>query len=491
MSTISTALSNALSGLLVTSGQTAVVSRNITNANNENYSREVAPLTTTASGAATVTATQRIADKKLLDTLLQSTSASSGQSALLTALTSLSNTVGDVQSDGSVAWSVNQFQQKLQAAAADPSNSTLAGAVITGAKTLASTLNNASQVTQTVRSDADAGIAKSVATINDLLTQFQKLDNSIAGNGLDPDSKAAAMDSRDGILKQLSSEIGIQTITRPDNSIAIYTDGGVTLFDKSPRTLTFAASNSLTPGVAGAPVYADGVQIIGANSPMPSKSGNIVAYAQVRDQIAPTYQNQLDEIARGLVNNFAEKDQSTTPTQPDQTGLFSYSGSPAVPGATPVSGLAAQISVNAAYDPSAGGSANLLRDGGANGAAYVYNSSNVSGFQARLQSLFQSMGQTQSFSTSTQLASSNTILGLATASAGWVEANRSDADTKSTNAQATQTRSKAALLSATGVNLDSEMSTMLNLEKSYQASAKVLTVVNQIMSDLLAIPITP
>ena len=491
MSTISTALSNALSGLLVTSGQTAVVSRNITNANNENYSRETTSLTTTASGAASLSATQRASDKKLLDTLLQSTSASSGQSALLTAMTTLSSTVGDVQNDGSVAWSIDQFQQKLQAAAADPGNSTLATQAISAAKTLASTLNNASDVTQGVRTDADAGIAKSVANVNDLLAQFQKLDNAIAGNSLDPDSKAAAQDSRDGILKQISSEIGIQTVTRPDNSIAIYTDGGVTLYDKSPRTLTFSASNSMTAGTTGASVYADGVQIIGPNSPMPSKSGNIAAYAQIRDQVAPTYQNQLDEIARALVTNFSEQDQSASPSQPDQTGLFSYSGSPAVPGSSLVSGLASQISVNAAYDPSAGGNAKLLRDGGANGSAYVYNSANVSGFQGRLQSLIKSLGQPQSFSTATQLSSSNTIIGLATASAGWVEAGRSDADTKSSNAQATQTRSKAALLSSTGVNLDSEMSTMLNLEKSYQAAAKVLTVVNQIMSDLLQIPITP
>lgn len=487
MSGISSALSNAISGLLVSSGQTAVVSRNITKANDENYSREISTTSTGASGAAKLDPTQRAADKKLLAAFLQSTSISSGQSTLLDAITQLSNTVGDVQDDGSIAWSVNQFQQKLQATEADPGNTTLASQAIASAKTLASALKSASQVTQNVRNDADAGIATSVANINDLLQQFQKLDNSIAGNSLDPDSRAAAMDARDAILKKLSAEIGIQTVTRPDNSTAIYTDGGVTLFDKSPRTLTFVASSSLAPGVAGAPVYADGVQITGANSPMPSKSGNLVAYAQVRDQIAPTYQNQLDEIARALVTSFSETDQSASPSLPDATGLFSYSGSPAVPGPSLSAGLASQIKVNAAFDPTVGGNIKLLRDGGANGAAYSYNASNSAGFQARLQSLVQSLGQAQSFSTATQLPTSNTILGLATASAGWVESTRSDADSKSTNAQAAQTRTKAALLSTTGVNLDLEMSTMLNLEKSYQAAAKVLTTVNQMMSDLMQV----
>jgi len=487
MSGISLALSNALSGLLVTSGQTVVVSRNITKANDENYSREISAPSTGPSGTAQLDPTQRVADKKLLDTLLQSTSVSSGQSALLSAIGTLSNTVGDVQNDGSVAWAIDQFQQKLKASEGDPGNSTLATQAISSAKGLAQTLNSASGVTQSVRNDADAAMSKSVAKVNDLLLQFQKLDNTISGNGLDADARAAAMDSRDSILKQLAAEIGIQTVARPDNSMAIYTDGGVTLFDKSARTLTFVASNSLTPGVSGAPVFADGVQIVGSASPMPSKSGNLVAYAQLRDQIAPTYQSQLDEVARVLVTDFAEQDQSNPPGLPNATGLFTYPGSPAVPSAVLAPGLAIQIKVNGAFDPSVGGNVGLLRDGGANGASYTYNAANVSGYQSRLQSLVQILGQTQSFSASTQLPTSNTLVGLATASSGWVEALRADASSKATNAQAAQTRSQDALLRKTGVNLDVEMSTMLNLEKSYQASAKVLTTVDQMLGELMQV----
>jgi flagellar hook-associated protein 1 FlgK len=259
------------------------------------------------------------------------------------------------------------------------------------------------------------------------------------------------------------------------------------LFDRSARTLTFSASNGLAAGGSGAPVYADGVQITGTNAPMPSKSGNLVALAQIRDQIAPTYQSQLDEVARLLVNRFAETDQTASPSLPDATGLFSYSGSPAVPGLSQIPGLALQIKVNTSFDPTAGGNVNSLRDGGANGASYKYNSANLSGFQARLNSLVQSFSAAQSISATTELPASNTILGLATASAGWVESNRSDASTKATNAQATQTRSKDALLRITGVNLDTEMATLLNLEKSYQASAKVLTTLNQMMGELMQV----
>jgi flagellar hook-associated protein 1 FlgK len=41
------------------------------------------------------------------------------------------------------------------------------------------------------------------------------------------------------------------------------------------------------------------------------------------------------------------------------------------------------------------------------------------------------------------------------------------------------------LSNATGVNLDAEMTNMLNLENSYASSAKLLTTVNSMFSALL------
>ena len=53
----------------------------------------------------------------------------------------------------------------------------------------------------------------------------------------------------------------------------------------------------------------------------PIQSGALAGYAELRDTIAPQYQAQLDQIAGGLINAFAESDQpgADTPTAP---GLF-------------------------------------------------------------------------------------------------------------------------------------------------------------------------
>ena len=485
MSGLTSALSNALSGLLVTSGQSAIVSRNVTNANDENYTRKQVSVISNLDGSARLTSITRASEKGLLDSMLKSSSDAALNTTKLSALQTLSATVGDVQSDGSIAWSIDQLKNNLQSSGSDPANLTLANQVITSAKTLAQSLNDATATVQNVRGQADQGIAASVGTINDLLGQFQKLDAQISSGGTDSADLATVQDSRDTILKSLSSEIGIRTTLRGDGSMAIYTDGGVTLYDRSVRSVIFTPTPVMTAGTQGQQVFADGVPITGAASPMASKTGKLVALSQIRDTVAPTYQNQLDDLARSLVTSFAEKDQANPATLPDATGLFSYSGSPAVPLAAPiVVGLAGQIAINGAFDRSAGGNPNLLRDGGANGSSYLYNNSGVSGFQSRLAALLGSFNQQQNFSSSSLLSTSNTITGFATQSSGWLEGLRAAASDKATTSQATMNRAKDALLRTTGVNLDQEMATMLSIEQSYQASAKVMTTVNQMYTTL-------
>ena len=56
----------------------------------------------------------------------------------------------------------------------------------------------------------------------------------------------------------------------------------------------------------------------GANAIMPIQSGALSGLANLRDTVAPQYQSQLDSIAGGLVNAFAE----TSTTAASLPGLF-------------------------------------------------------------------------------------------------------------------------------------------------------------------------
>jgi flagellar hook-associated protein 1 FlgK len=89
-----------------------------------------------------------------------------------------------------------------------------------------------------------------------------------------------------------------------------------------------------------------------------------------------------------------------------------------------------------------------------------------------------------SFAPGTGLPETASVKSLAQSSAGWVEGLRAEASRKSEFLNALTTKSREALSRATGVNMDDEMAELLNLERSYQASAKVIGIVNQMFNSL-------
>src|SRR6185369_8704722 len=90
-----------------------------------------------------------------------------------------SATVDDTELDQSPTAQLNALKKALQQYANAPDNTTLAQAAVTSAKDMATALNQATQTVQSVREGADADMATSVANINQLLTQFDKVNTAI------------------------------------------------------------------------------------------------------------------------------------------------------------------------------------------------------------------------------------------------------------------------------------------------------------------------
>jgi flagellar hook-associated protein 1 FlgK len=174
---------------------------------------------------------------------------------------------------------------------------------------------------------------------------------------------------------------------------------------------------------------------------------------------------------------------------PDVPGLFTYAGAPAMPGASWVPGLAGSIEVNANVDPARGGSLARLRDGGISdpgNPAYVYNATGAAGFVGRLDELRDKLGAPQSFDAIAGIDTSAGLGQFSSASVSWIEAARQRATGAANYATTLVAHASDALSNATGVNLDDEMSLLLELENSYQASAKLLAVIDEMISGLLA-----
>ncbi|TIR26811.1 MAG: flagellar hook-associated protein FlgK [Mesorhizobium sp.] len=479
---LSSALSIAQSALLATSKQTSVVSRNVADASNPDYTRRIAVVTSTAPGARMVEI-QRTANDLLFRQNLQALSAWSGQSALYDGMDQLDLSVNGVDNASSPSTAIANLQKALQLYATTPSNQNLGTSVVDAAKQVVNSLNSGTKAIQDFRTQADSQLATAVNDLNSLLSQFQDANRAVISGTRSGTDVSDALDQRDALLKKISEYVPVSTFTRGDNDMVITTKDGTTLFETVPRSVTFTPSSGYSAGTPGNTIYIDNVPVSAGTGDNTTADGKLAGLLKLRDGVASTMQSQLDEIARGLITAFAE----TAPSQPNATGLFTWSGAPAIPPAgTLVDGLAGSISVNAAFDPSAGGNPALLRDGGANGVAYVANTGGGASYADLLIGYGNKLDQPMAFDTSTGIAVSSGVSDYAANAIGWFEGVRQQASTNADNKQALAARSAEALSNDTGVNIDQEMSLLLDLEHTYQASAHMMKTVGDMLDSLLA-----
>jgi flagellar hook-associated protein 1 len=482
---LSTALNIAQNSLFSVTRRVGVVARNVTEAGNENYARRSALAESNAPGTR-VTSIRRAVDTELARANRQAISSGSAQDTLASRLDELQSVLNGPDGAQSHTALLTELHNRLQTWSASPSNTLLASSALEDAKQLAATVRNGSGAVQAMRGQADAQIASDVSRLNGLLSRFQELNSGIVNGTLGGRDVNDLNDVRDGLLKDIATIVPISTITRPGDDMMLITSGGATLFETIARKVTFTPLPAYAAGMIGNGVRIDGVPLeagTGANS---SAAGSIAALMQVRDSVTVELQAQLDEVARGLVETFAERDASGG-VLPALAGLFTWSGAPSLPPSGSVTtGMASSITVNAAFDPAFGGSMMLLRDGGANGVAYVENLNGAASFADRLIGFGIQMETPMSFDPAIVIGGSVSLLSYSSQASGWLDGLRSDASAAATAKDALSARLTEKLSDATGVNIDEEMAQLVELEHSYEASSRIIKAVDEMLASLLS-----
>ncbi len=482
---LASALNNVQSIFNTTALQSSVVSSNIANVSNSDYVKREATITTSLAGAQVVSIS-RAQETALLSQYLSSNSADSAQETLLTGLESLKSLVGGNDYETSPSTYLTAFQTALQTFSTTPSSTIAAQSAVTAAQDLANSLNTASDGVQQIREDADSDIATQVSSLNSLLSQFKTANDAVKLATATGTDTSSALDEREKLLKQISSIVGVTTEVRSNNDMALYTSDGTVLFETVPRTVTFVATATYTAGTEGNGVYIDGVALAAGEGSTTTAEGSLQALLQLRDEVAPTFQAQLDEIGKSLVQIFSETDGTSS-----AAGLFVWTTASGVAGGTPTSsdditGIASTISVNSAVITSAGGDPMKLRDGSISGITDL-NTSASSGFSDNLDSLYSALSTKRDFSSDAGLSTQQSLLDYASSSIGWLEQYRSDATTSAENTTAALSRSSEAYSNETGVSLDEELTLLLDIEQSYKAATKMLNVIDEMLQSLLDI----
>lgn len=359
---IAAAFNTALSGLSAANRTAQVVSTNIANALTPGYARrqlEVASAVLNGHGPGVqvngtyrVTSPALLAERRLADAEL-------GQhSTRADSLQQIAEIFGTSET-GDLSDRFTQFENALVSAASRPDSETRLQTVIDTASSLATALNRAGDAVQSARAAADAAIAGSVEQLNTSLSRISDLNARIASSREGSDERATLLDMRQSEIDQISAIVPIRLYDRDNGKVAIATTGGQLLLDGAPVEIGFAPATAVD-AAAGIGGLLSGLTVNGravaAPPGGPFAGGSLAAQFEARDVDLPAAQEQLDALARQLIERMSDADPTLAAGDP---GLFTDSGA----GFTTETGLAQRLSVNALADPDQGGDLWRLRDG--------------------------------------------------------------------------------------------------------------------------------
>jgi flagellar hook-associated protein 1 FlgK len=476
---IANAISNAMSGLTATARGTETVANNLANVMTPGYARrDIVVSTPLVSGGVRVDGVARIVNASLLSEARLAGSAMANASTTNAFQTKMEAVIGLPGQIGSLGTALNDFQAALGSAATRPDDDLRLAQVVSGANALATRLNEASDAVQATRSTAQQSIASDVATLNTSLERVAYLNARISILDADGSDASPLMDERQQVIDRIASIVPVQEVARESGKVALFTAEGAALLDGTlPAKIAFSGDAQVTSGQSvGAPL-----QLLTFNGTALNQSqmrlfsgGSLAANFQIRDELAPEMQADLDALAFDLADRLASTQVDPTLGAGD-AGLFTDQGNRAT--AANITGFAGRISLNTAVDPAQGGEVWRLRSGlQATAAGPVGSDAVLNGLLSALDAPRQ--------------PSSAGLDGMATLGTrfGTLEARVSTARVNSDGELAIRSSRFSTIstsIMADGVDSDAEMQKLLQYEQSYAANARVLRAVGDMLDQIL------
>jgi flagellar hook-associated protein 1 FlgK len=306
---------------------------------------------------------------------------------------------------------------------------------------------------------------------------------------------------RDAVVHSLSEMVGIKTLNQPNGNLIINTASGTQL----PTDATTGPLLTLNSTIGAGSSYAGGtippITMGGIDITSQLQGGSVGANIALRDVTMPTFSAELDEFSSTLANQFSAQ---------GLTLFADPNGNVPVGGGIPVQsgyvGFASEIQVN----PAVIATPSLVRDGTQDTAGSPVGASvfvtnppgGPAGFTALInrvlnftfgvnaqpgvpQPASNTFGLGVDGNLAAPYASPSTLAEGATALVSAQAAVSAAATSQLGTEQTVQTALNNNMSAVSGVNMDTEMSHMIQLQNAYGANARVISAVQAMFSQLL------
>ena len=446
-----------------------VTGQNLANVDNPAYARQRLSISTSATIPTSIgaqgTGAEGVAIQQIRSSLIDSqiqaeTSIGSYWDTMQQALQSVQADLGEqintqaTGTDGTTSTSSQQgISQGLsdlfnafQSLSTDPSSMAERQVLLQKAQTLVSQFNQVSQQLGSLSGDLDQSLQGGVTSANQLLSDIASLNNQIATTELSTNSTANDLrDLRQQKIEELSKLAKVDTVEQNDGTVDVSISGtqlvnGVNVLD-SLETYTTSGGQLMVRTQTGGTALA-------------LNSGSMQSTIDARDGTLATLSNSLDAIASQVIT-------SVNAIHYDGYGLTGTTHNDFFTGSD-----AQTIGVNTTLtdDP------RLIQASGTNGAA---GDNQVALALAQLADQPIAALSNQTISQAYNQAVST--LGQALASA----------NTQVADQQVVQNMLQQQRASVSGVSMDEEMTNLTTYQRAYEASAKLITVIDEMLTTLI------
>ena len=454
MGTLSSALSIVVGALDADQGAIDITTNNLANANTPGYARQIVQFSEndpTQVGnlilgtGVTLQQAQTVRSNVLQLQLSQEQQTSGQLDAFVNGMSQVETLFNETAGTG-LQTPLSAFFSSLQQLSTNPSNSSLRVGVITAAQNLATAFNQASSALTTQQSDLNQSVEQSVSQVNSYTAQIAQLNNQISGLTQSGEDPSTLIEQRDVALQNLSNVIGVSVISGGSNNITVTTGNGSPLVVGNQ---SFELQTQVNTGTGMQDVYSQGQDITTQIS-----SGELGGQIQVRDQQIPSILNQLDTLASNIENavNTQSKAGFDVNGNPG-TDLFTTPPAGVTGSAANMGVVISDPSLIAASSDGTSGS-----NGNADALAAIANQNIVA-------------GQTPTnYYSGTVFQIGNAV---------------SNATTEQTAAQQVTQQLQNQIGALSGVSLNEEAANLTQFQQAYEASARVVTIIDQLTAEAI------
>ncbi|MFN7956869.1 MAG: flagellar hook-associated protein FlgK [Holophagaceae bacterium] len=490
-----------LSGLQAQQSALSVVGQNIANVNTPGYTRQRADLSSNQSltegqlyfgTGVSLTSVQGIRDRFLDLQIYRETAKQSGASERFSGLDAISTSLADTGASG-IGAQVQAFFQGFQDLSAQPESTALRANLVNKAQGLITSLKTRYQLLEDQRNNADQAVGSLVTQVNTLTDQIASLNQRIMTETV-PGANNDARDQRKALTDKLSALVGINVFEGAAGEYQITLDSGLGVLVSGTSSYQLRTSPGGALDGKSSVLLDVGIPPLDVTSGI--KEGQLGAKLDLRDNLLPGLQRQLDQLAAGIVQGVNQLHRtgfaadgvtnaaSAPPFPPLPFNNYFFVGDPAnannpgLPAGVDFTGNYKGMVSSLAIDP------NIVRNPSLIAAAGVAGAKGDNTNALAMAALQTAAGtvDTDGDGGGDPGTTFNRVVGTLISDVG---SKVQLYDTQTTAQQNLLTALQNQRDSISGVNLDEEASSMMTLQRGYQASARFLSVINQLTDQLV------